>query len=418
MHQSRFARLIAGVLVTLAFAGCAQTTSSAVPAPTPVVSVTPTAPNGDYAFIRNGDIWVHLGSAPSHAITKLHLSAASALWGSLTWSPDHATLAFVLNAPPIAPGFTAKNPVQDTGTLFLVDVVAGKLTAVPGAGAVPIMGRHVAWTTYAGRPVLAFTQNGTVSLYTPSQNQATTLTLPQHVWEIVTRGATLFYTRANNIAPTGTAAGELHALYIPNATDSTIAQLGAITLPAALCSSLLCPPDTATPAVPFAWSVSGDGTLVAYESSLAATAPTTSNPTPQTTPVPTTTRFYIAQRGGGAPRVIFAQIPAPAFIATWQMALSPDGQYAVLSLAQPTTANYGPFVQPLTGNAAPQNLAQADQQVGGRPAWSPTSQGFTLTAVASGPQVSGPQDHTLATFLVNGQRITTERSGDDLVWGE
>ncbi|MBA3825557.1 MAG: hypothetical protein H0X24_16870, partial [Ktedonobacterales bacterium] len=55
------------------------------------------------------------------------------------------------------------------------------------------------------------------------------------------------------------------------------------------------------------------------------------------------------------------------------------------------------------------------QQVGGTPAWAPTSGGFTLTAVAA---ATGPQDHTLTTFLVNGQRVTTERNGEDLVWGE
>src|SRR5579875_2433906 len=187
----------------------ASVSGSSSAAPTPTPSATPTLPIGDYAFLRNGDIWAHTGGAPSHALTQLHLSAVNALWGAPVWSVDHKTLAFALNAPPLAPGYpalgqSAPDPAQDTGTLFTVDVASGKLTAITNSGgAVPLQGQHIAWYTDSSNTAnLLFTRAGTVQELQPSATNPTTTVLsgPQNVWEIAVRGNTLFYSTVINIS--------------------------------------------------------------------------------------------------------------------------------------------------------------------------------------------------------------------------
>jgi len=90
----RLSVLLSGcLLAVVALAGCAVpgqgqsagTSSSSAPA-TPTPTALPTLPSGDYAFIRDGDIWARTGGAAPHAITQLHLSAAGAAWG-LTGMP-------------------------------------------------------------------------------------------------------------------------------------------------------------------------------------------------------------------------------------------------------------------------------------------------------------------------------------------
>lgn len=425
------------LVMCLLLAGCdalGTSTSSALPTATAVMSPTPTLPTGDYAFIRDGDIWAHTGGAPAHALTQLHLSSVGATWGSIVWSPDHTTLAFVLNAPPFAPGYSANNPAQSTGTLFTLNVAAGTLTlADSNHGRVPLLGQHVAWARNSdGSNTLFYTNSGTI--YQLHTGTVTPLAGPANVWELAVRGTTLFYsTIAHLNATSGTGTAELHRFDFASHKDALIAKLGPATLPC-LIKGLVCQPDTSTPAVPYTWSVSGDGSLVAYQTVVTANTPPAPTPTPVRVPSPTPTqaaalsavipattpppnypnRFFVAQGDGSKPQQIFA-FGVPTLPNALALALSPNGQNVALALATPGDTPIGPFLQPVAGGTVQSfagNLATV--RYVGIPSWSPDSAGFTLTAYPLATRTPTPN---LITFLPNGQTATLEQNGAQLVWG-
>src|SRR5215472_6057868 len=89
--------LVALLGVLLVFAACNGSSSGSTgKAPTggPSPTATPAIPGGDYAFVRNGDMWARVGASVAHAVTFLHLSANGATWGTPVWSPDRTMLAF------------------------------------------------------------------------------------------------------------------------------------------------------------------------------------------------------------------------------------------------------------------------------------------------------------------------------------
>ena len=433
MRRSAFFLTIAAFLMMTGCAGQSSTVTTPSTA-TPAISPTPTLPSGDYAFIRNGDIWVHSGGAPSHAITQLHLSAVGALWGSLIWSPDLTTIAFVLNAPPFAPGYIAPNPAQNTGTLFTVDVATDKLALVDtaGGGIVSVMGQHVAWLRNSdGTNTLLFTHGGMIEQFAAGANGLTMLAGPQNVWEIAVRGNTLFYSTLAHIVPTsGAGMAELHTFDLTTHKDALIAKLGPAALPDLLCNGVICPPDASTPVVPYAWSASADGSLVAYQTVIAPLSNPTPTPVPSGVPSPTPThaaalvpattpppafpnRFYVAQRDGSKPQAIFTDVPAlPGVVA---LAFAPDGRNVALAATNPNDAPFGPFLQAVTGAGPFSTFPITTTQFAGNPSWSPDSQGFALTAYdvsTSTPTAS------ITTFLVNGLDATIEQNGAQLVWGQ
>ena len=436
MRRSAFFFMLAAFLLVTGCAG-QSSTANTPPTTTPSVSPTPTLPNGDYAFIRNGDIWAHTGNGPAHALTQLHLSAVSALWGSMIWSPDHMTLAFVLNAPPFAAGFTALNPAQDTGTLFTVNVASDKLSVVDtsGAATVPLMGQHVAWLHNSDATnTLLFTHNGAVEQFTANTTGPSVLAGPQNVWEIAVRGTTLFYSTLTHIvSTTGAGMAELHSFDLTTHKDVFITKLGAATLPSLLCGGVICPPDPSTPAVPYAWAASADGSLIAYQTTISPASNPTPTPAPSRIPSPTPTHaaalvalvpattpppafpnsFYVAQRDGSKAQVIFADVPAlPGLVA---LAFSPDGRNLALSVTTPNAAPYGPFVQPVGATGTAQTYPATNTAYAGNPSWSPDSQGFSLTAYVSG--TSAPT-LGITTFLLDGQDAMLEQNGAQLVWGQ
>ncbi len=429
------ARLTVGMLALLALlAGCSQasTSATATPIPAPTSTATPTLPVGDYAFVRNGDLWVHQGAAPAHQVTQMHLSAVPATWGSLIWSPDHAMLAFALLAPPIAPGFVAANPDQRAGTIFLVNVADGTLRMVGGSvNTTPLVGQHIAWYQPAANGVaeLLFTHGGQIETYQPGASAVTPLGGPQHVWEIAVRETKLWYSTVTNITVSGSGVAQLRIYDLATHTDALAATLGAVTLPAELSSCVICPPDPTTPVVPYPWSVNQDGTQVIYES-LAAPAPTqpapitgttpvpNATPTPNATPAPNATptpkpapartvlTLYLATGTGATPHAIFAQ-PAPA-VGTAQVAIAPDGQHAVL------IANGTVQIIATPANTRLPLTLPAGIQVSGAPSWSPDSQSVTLTATTEG---AGPATPDALALLPNGGFGVLEVNATDVVWG-
>ncbi len=435
MNTRRLTVLIStGLLALVALAGCAvpglgqsagTSSNSTAPAPPPPTAL-PTLPSGDYAFIRNGDIWARTGGAPPHAITQLHLSATGATWGPLIWSPDHTLLAFVLRAPPLAPGYpplvpatTAVQPAQYTGSLFTVALADGKLSLI--AGDVPLLGQHVAWyTDSANAQHLVFTHAGTVAQVQPGGTTTTPESIAglQSVWEIAARGTTLFYSTIQRINSSGTGTAELHAIDLTTQKDRLIASLGAATPPPSLCNGVLCLPDTTTPYVPYPWSVSSDGSVIAYQTASALATP---HPAPKATatatPAPTTPyHFYLLSGGSTTPEPIFTGLTALAAAeANFRLAVAPNGQYVALALAQPIDAPYGPFLQATTAGSAAQDLATQGTLASGTPAWSPTSQGFSLTAI---PAASGVQTPAIQTYLTSGVSAPQEQNATALVWGQ
>jgi hypothetical protein len=429
----------AAPIVALLFllAGCAtggQGSASTTPSTTSATATPlPTLPVGDYAFLRDGDIWARTGGSVPHAITQLHLSAAAANWGPIAWSPDHNTLAVELNAPPLAPGYLAHDPAQSTGSLFTVDVAAGKLSLI--AGSVPLLGQHAAWYTDSGNAThLLFTSGG--KLFTTQPGTANTaptpLNGPTNVWEIAVRGTMLFYSTVQHIASTGTGTAELHAFDLATQHDRLVATLGPATLPVSACSGIVCLPDMTTPYVPYAWSVSNDGTVIAYQASAAAPVPA---PTPTATPKPTATahpyalplttttptatgtpHFFVLTSAATTPQPIFTDLAAltqPGEI--FRLAVAPNGQNVALALADFGSVPYGPYVEATTAGATAHDDVLSGALDSGTPSWSPDSQGFSLDAISSAPP---PQTPNVATFLLNGQSALQEQNGAALVWGQ
>jgi hypothetical protein len=412
--------IIAALFALLA--GCSQSSSATTPTPIPgpTSTATPALPVGDYAFVRNGDLWAHQGAAPAHQITQLHLSAVAVTWGSLIWSPDHTQLAFALLAPPLAPGFVAANPAQSAGTVFLVNVADGTLRQISGSpNTTPLSGQHIAWYQPAGGAAeMLFTHGGQIEMVQAGTGIATPLVGPQHVWEIVVRGTKLWYSTVTSITASGAGVAQLRVYDLAAQTDALVATLGPVTLPAELCGGVICPPDATTPAVPYPWSVNQDGTQIIYET-LAVPAPSVQpTPLPSATIAPSATStpkpvpghavptLILASGTGVMPRVIFTQ-PAPA-AGTFQAAIAPDGQHAV------QIANGTLQIAALPGNMSVPLTLPGGLQVSGVPSWSPDSQSVTLTATATGAGAATPE---AIAFLTTGGFGVLEINATNVVWG-
>lgn len=426
-----FAVPILALLVFLA--GCDTGGQSSATSTTTATSATttplPTLPTGDYAFLRDGDIWARIGGSVPHAITQLHLSAANANWGPLVWSPDHSMLAVALYAPPLAPGYASPDPRQNAGSLFTVAVATGKLTLI--VGSVPLLGEHAAWYVDSSNTThLLFTSGGKLFEVQPGATNATPTLVagPPNVWEIVVRGATLFYSTLQHLVSTGAGTAELHAFDLVTKHDRLVATLGPATLPVSACSGVVCLPDTSTPAVPYAWSVSNDGSVIAYQTGTATPAP---QPKPTATPQPTgtatphatatpaataTPHFFLLTGTSATPQPIFTNLPTlvPAE-ENYHLAVAPNGQNVVLALAANVSMPYGPFVEATTSGATMHDDMLTGTYDYGMPSWSPNSQGFSVNDISA---ATGPQTPNVETFLLNGQSAPQEINGAFLVWGQ
>ena len=288
---------ILGMLFLSACSFNSETTSVSGP-PTPAGTATPQPPTGAYAFVRNGDLWSRQGDGSARPLTTFGLNGQIAAWGPIAWSPDQRHIAFVLRAPPIAPGATGPRPEQGTGSLYLVDLATQGVQQVQGGNGpliVPLVGRHLAWLSAT---TLLATQYGSLYQITIAAQPTVTI-VPglKFIWEILTRGTTLFYSAVPDATADGQGTGQLRQRQGPDQlipqSDTLVATLGPMTLPAQPCAAFLCPADLTAPVVPFAWDVSADGSRVAYQTTnpvLATPTPTsTRSPTPTTTLTPTTT---------------------------------------------------------------------------------------------------------------------------------
>jgi hypothetical protein len=428
----RVSALAAPVLALLfLLAGCdlggQSATSSTATTTTATATPLPTLPVGDYAFLRDGDIWARTGGSVPHAITQLHLSATGAMWGPIVWSPDHSTLAIVLYAPPLAPGYSSPDPRQNAGSLFTVDTATGKLSLI--AGSVPLLGQHAAWYVDSSNTAhLLFTSGGKVFEVQPGASNATPAPLsgPTNVWEIVVRGTTLFYSTLQHLTSIGTGTAELHAFDLVAKHDRLVATLGPAALPTLPCG-IICLPETSTPAVPYAWSVNNDGTVIAYQTGASAPHPTptaTPKPTGTTTPAaPTTTppptsapHFFVLTSASATPQPIFTNLtPLAQSAETFRLAVAPNGQNVALAANIAISTPYGPYVAATTPGATAHDDALSGMLATGTPSWSPDSQGFSVDAI---PTASGPQTPNVETFLLNGQSALQEANADALVWGQ
>lgn len=421
MRQGQsYGRLLVIFLMVM-LAGCASSPDSSF-GPLPTGSPAPATPAGDYAFVRNGDIWVRLGLGTAHAATNLRLNYGTATWGDLTWSPDHAWLAFVLRSPGIAPGQTTANPDQGTGTLFAVQIASLRLERLLPATAtltVPLVGRHLAWRD---AHTILFTTGGNVDQIAVDGNRAFgALTGPQHVWEIAARDGALWYSTVTQVNATGLGQAELHQFDLSTEHDTTLARLGPAQLPPQPCD-LVCSPDSATPYAPYAWDVSADGKQTVFQSAISyVTANPTPLPTgtaaPGTTPItaaPAPGGFYLRSVASNAPALrLFASISVvPAGV---RLRFAPDGQRIALTLDLPGPLPFGPYVQGLT-DAQPTLLGPLQPEGNftvSAATWLPDGSGLTLGTVPAEGTAGTP---TAATFYRNGQQALTEQNADEFVW--
>jgi hypothetical protein len=458
----RFALSLAGIFLVgmTLLAACSLpfgSTTSGAPAPTAAANTTPTptVPAGAYAFVRNGDIWARTGAGPAHQVTFLHLYSPSATWGQIAWSPDQTMLAFILRVqatPPgtsIAPGAPDGSPGQGSGTVFIVNVNYGSIVVLNGSTAhltASLTGRHLAWMSPT---TLLVSTGGTIKTVTLGQTSPATptpspsptigtLSGPQNVWEIAVRGTTLWYSTIADLNNKGTGLAQLHRLSLQgNGSDTTVATFGPATLPAELCGGFVCPPDTSTPYVPYAWDVSKDGSQIVYQAATGtpnatptptakpsgtATAapqtPTTPAPSPSPTPTPASAvpHIFAAAADGSHAQPLFTSVPATS--ATLSLGFAPDGTKAVLALTAPGQANYGPFLQAIAPNSSVTTLplpagAGPLDSAGGIITWSPDGQGFSLTVATTGAAPSTPY---IATFLLDGQSAAMETNATDPAW--
>ncbi len=420
LRRLPFVAVLGAALVFVACSGSTIGSTGIAPTGGPSPTATPVIPGGDYAFVRDGDLWARTGASIAHAVTFLHVPATGTAWGLPVWSPDRTKLAFVLFSPPVAPGQPPNAPGLGAGTVLIVNLTTGKITSLHGSAngyQVPLSGRHVAWKDNS---TLLFTEAGTVQEASLGQTVSfTALAGPKEVWEIAVHSNTLFYTTVTGITPDGSGTAELHRFDLSNkGTDTKLATLGPVTLPSppATCG-ILCPPDTATPYVPYAWDVSGDGSQIAYQQANAtssATPTTAAGPTP--TQPPSTAQFVLAHGDGSQTQPIFQNIATPAD--PLDLAFAPDGQHIALAPAGAGTAFASPWVQGLAPQPSAPLAIQPPPGAGnqvtlsGPLTWSSDSHVFSLVLHA----IPAQRTTQVYTFTATGQSALTEVNAGDFAW--
>jgi len=409
-------------LGTVLLAGCSQSTVVTA-TPTSASSIqptaTPTIAGGTYVFIRNGNLWLRTGFSRAHSFTTLNLPDNIGTWGSFSWSPDHTRFAFALRANPIAPGDGNSSSVQGTGTLYIGDVSTGAIRGLAGstlAVKIPLQGQHTAWIDNNN---LLITQNGTVQKLNLGQGPGligsnatiSAVTGPRTVWDIAYHNDTLFYSTVANLQSNGTGTAELHSFTLTASPpiDKVIATLGSVTLLATDCGGFICPFDTSTPFVPFAWAISANGKQVTYQT---GTLPGNKD----ATAIAGSNLFYTTQVDRSQPATtIFTSVPQPT--AQVSLTFAPNGQQIVLALVHPAQTLFGPYIQ-IIGNSAVRQLAVPDTFVnkvvlGGPVSWSPDGLGVSITAQPIDSTTTKP---TSLTFTLTGQSAITETNALQLSW--
>lgn len=417
----RYLRFFAISLIAVLLAACADTSETTTTDATTPTTNALAIPTGNYAFVRDGDLWARTGHGVAHPLTTLSLSPSFADWGQIAWSPDQSEIAFVLHAPPFAPGVDSLVPSQVIGSLLILRSDSGlfqSLGAVRDSIAIPVEGRHIAWVDQQN---ILYTQGGRVQRISLSNPITTgTITGPQNVWEIVLRGDSLWYSTVRDVSATGAGTAELRRYDLTKKTDQLVATLGPVTLPAAQCGGIVCPPDLTTPVVPYAWDVSPDGTRVAFQQvgeappAFDPTATSTPTSVDTTTPASKTLNVILANADGTAPRQLFRGITSPTEVAS--LAFAPDGQQIALSLAVPANLPYGPFVQSLkTGQVqtarVPSSALTTAVSLSGDITWSRDSHAFSLTM----REAVSPSTPDVVNFI-DGQGVVVERNADTFVW--
>lgn len=420
-------------------------------------TATPSPPAGTYAFARGSQIWVKQGDIPPFALADLNLGQVSATWGQFSWSPGQNALAFVLRAPPFAPGDPSATPEQGTGALYILDLRSRALTQIRDSDSpisVPLLGRHLAWQT---ADTLLFTQRGVV--YRVSLKAETTVTQvpgPRFAWEIAVRGTTLFYSSIPQLTTLGVGTAllirrDLTDLGVPG-NELIAATFGPASAPPQTCG-FVCPADPTTPYVPYAWDVSADGTQIVYQSTVpvvrappaptpTATLPTPSptksppatpgttptptltptpsaTPSPQPTPIDATTAPYYLRVKDGAPQPLTRLTAHPTLPV---LTFAPNGMALALS-SPPAPQTPGivaspPVVLRLDSVALPQNLmlpAPTDMPIGAL-SWAPDSASITLPVQPAVGQDGLVGAYDLSIASAGQEPILVERGVATFAW--
>lgn len=155
MRSNRFHKrlmLLAILPLSFIFASCASSGVGTIPSGTPslgngtpavipslsptkqaVPSASPAALSGNYAFVRNNQLWVALRGAQAVQVTSFDLSALPDVsWRQPVWSPGDGYLAFIMNARPAGQG-GGGCPAPDygaNGALYILNTNTMHLTQV------------------------------------------------------------------------------------------------------------------------------------------------------------------------------------------------------------------------------------------------------------------------------------------------
>ncbi len=368
------------VILSVFFAGCslpggasqtatpAATASSATPFPLPASS---------YAFVRFNNLWIRKGTALETQFTQYNLANGAAKWGNPVWSPDLIHIAYTLQTPRLAPGNTNGYSYQQTGTLFIGNTQTFGIHEYNTAGqsiVIPLQGRHIAWVN---NTTMLYTENGNIFEISPETDTGSVLMVgPTNVWEIATDGINVYYSTIAHIGVNGVGIAELRKFSLSNPLQtSLVALLGPASLAPLPCGSLLCPFDEYTFYSPYAWSLSADGTAIAYQSGYAPGTTIQQVLQNKHTVALADTVIYLQNTSSKQALKIFANAQIPNV--PLNLAISPTDTSVALALAD-NSESFAPYIQPLATNSFPSaysltlpNQLQVSYALFGPIAWSP-----------------------------------------------
>ncbi len=383
-RSRKYLAIVSFVILSVFSAGCsglplppgfsnqptATATPSAIAAPFPLSA-------NSYAFVRFNNIWIRSGSSLETQFTQYNLPTGSAQWGNPVWSPDLVHLAYTMQTPRLAPGNTNGYSYQQTGTLFIGNTQTFGVHEYNTAGqkiVIPLQGRHIVWVN---NTTMLYTENGNIFEMSPETDTGSMLVVgPTNVWEIATDGINVYYSTIAYIGVNGVGVAELRKFSLSNPLrTSLVAWLGPATLAPLPCGSLLCPFDEYTFYSPYAWSLSADGTEIAYQSSYAPGITIQQVLQTKQTAALASSAIYLQNTSSKQAQKIFTNVQIPNVPV--DVSISPMSTAVALALAD-NSESFTPYYQPISAglhtpaiSLALTNQLQVSYALSGPIAWSP-----------------------------------------------
>lgn len=356
----------------------------------PIATQTPTqnknrngvGPQGVFAFVRDGQVYVASSGHRAHMVSHFPRPDLDLThWGPLMWAPDDRHIAVAIGDP-----LVARDQVSfANGHLFILDARTGLTDlAAPQSPGDPGVAVGPAAYGWLDAQTLLFASAGHMFAYSLATASVATLSaFSGSVVELEIRRRAIYYASYHaSDGPVSILGVALRRHNVETGDDIAIADLGVGRFQVTGCNGVGCEVAPGIPSVTPAWDVSVDESQIAFER--------ISSFSPDRTRANASFWYLDAALGNGNEPPAFTGTPQPVFVgiaATLPadmlgeccfLRFAPDGHGLVLSggYAAPTT--FGPFLMYPAHH-------DGSYQVGypwafGSAAWAPDASAFTLVA--------------------------------------